>query len=49
MTFSLVGIAPGSDATLSFAAHYEMLRLIKHFACGQLNADSYSGTGNGAI
>lgn len=49
MTFSLVGIAPGSDATLSFAAHYELLRLIKHFACGQLNADSYSGTGNGTI
>ena len=49
MTFSLVGIAPGSDATLSFSAHYEMLRLIKHFACGQLNQDSYSGTGNGLI
>ncbi|MDC0003808.1 hypothetical protein OAE19_05350 [Porticoccaceae bacterium] len=49
MTFSLTGIAPGSDATLSFAAHYEMLRLIKHFACGQLNQDSYTGTGNGQI
>ena len=47
MTFSLVGICPGSDATLSFAAHYEMLKIIKHFACGQLNLDSYSGTGNG--
>lgn len=49
MTFSLQGIAPGSDATLPFAAHYEMLKIIKHFACGQLNEDSYSGTGNGSI
>ena len=49
MTFSLQGIAPGSDATLPFAAHYEMLRIIKHFACGQLNEDSYAGTGNGLI
>tara|TARA_R110002072_G_scaffold298960_2_gene473718 strand:+ start:6825 stop:8483 length:1659 start_codon:yes stop_codon:yes gene_type:complete len=49
MTFSLVGIAPGSDATLSFSAHYSMLRTIKHFACGQLSLDGYSGTGNGLI
>lgn len=49
MTYSLVGQAAGSSSALANSGHYEFLRTIQHFACGQLNEDSYSGTGNGAI
>jgi hypothetical protein len=49
MTYSLVGQAAGSGSALKNAGHYEFLRTIQHFACGQLNEDSYSGTGNGEI
>lgn len=49
MTYSLVGQAAGSSSALANSGHYEFLRTIQHFASGQLNEDSYSGTGNGAI
>lgn len=49
MTYSLVGNAPGNDSTLSFAAHYALVNIIKNFATGQLGIDSYSGVGNGKI
>lgn len=49
MTYSLVGNAPGNDSTLSFAAHYALVNIIKNFATGQLGIDSYSGAGNGKI
>lgn len=49
MTYSLVGQASGSGSDLSNAGHYEFLRTIQHFATGQLNEDSYAGTGNGKM
>lgn len=49
MTYSLVGQAAGSGSALVNAGHYEFLRTIQHFACGQLTEDSYSGVGNGKI
>ena len=49
MTYSISGIAPGSDETLSSAGHYKMLDTIQAFACGQLLEDSYSGAGNGKL
>lgn len=49
MTYSLVGVAPGSDATLAFAGHYSLFNMIKHFASGQLSQDSFSGIGNGKL
>jgi len=49
MGFSLVGQAAGSNSAPANAGHYEFLRTIQHFACGQLNEDSYSGIGNGKI
>lgn len=49
MTYSLVGQAAGSGSALANSGHYEFLRTIQHCACGQLNRDSYTGTGNGKI
>ena len=49
MTYSISGIAPGSDEALPSAGHYKMLDTIQAFACGQLLEDSYSGAGNGKM